>query len=135
MEYLNGENLYRAFLSGAREVIRHKEILNKINVFPVADGDTGNNLASTVSFIIEDAKVLEDDIRKLYDKTKQIELGQHPSIKPKDDLNLIRQINLSYTMLIRMHDQCQLLDETLSNELTHLTRHDASKIFQKLLLI
>ena len=59
MEYLNGESLYGAFLSGAKEIIKHKEILNKINVFPVADGDTGNNLAATVSVIIEDAKVLD----------------------------------------------------------------------------
>lgn len=54
--YLNGENLYQSFISGAREVIRNKTYLNDINVFPVADGDTGNNLASTMTSIIEGAK-------------------------------------------------------------------------------
>lgn len=55
--YLNGESLYGSFVSGAREVIKNRNTLNDINVFPVADGDTGNNLASTMNYIIEEAKV------------------------------------------------------------------------------
>lgn len=58
IEYLNGENLYKSFVSGAREVIKNKTELNDINVFPVADRDTGNNMASTMNYIIEEAKVL-----------------------------------------------------------------------------
>lgn len=58
IQYLNGENLYQSFVSGAMEVIRNKTELNDINVFPVADRDTGNNLASTMNFIIEEAKIL-----------------------------------------------------------------------------
>ena len=57
--YLNGENIYQCFACGAIEVIKHKKSLNKINVFPVADGDTGNNLASTMNYIIEEAKVMD----------------------------------------------------------------------------
>jgi dihydroxyacetone kinase-like predicted kinase len=57
--YLNGENIYQCFASGAREVIKNKKSLNSINVFPVADGDTGSNLASTMNYIIEEAKVME----------------------------------------------------------------------------
>ncbi|MFA9424199.1 MAG: DegV family protein, partial [Sedimentibacter sp.] len=56
---LNGENIYQCFASGAIEVIKHKKSLNKINVFPVADGDTGSNLASTMNFIIEESKVMD----------------------------------------------------------------------------
>lgn len=56
IKYLNGENLYQSFVSGAREVIKNRRLLNDINVFPVADGDTGNNLASTMKSIIEQAK-------------------------------------------------------------------------------
>jgi hypothetical protein len=55
--YLTGENIYHSFLSGANQVIAQKKILNDINVFPVPDGDTGNNLASTMSTIIEETKV------------------------------------------------------------------------------
>ena len=44
---LDSERLYNSFLSGAHEVIKNKNSLNEINVFPVADGDTGSNLSST----------------------------------------------------------------------------------------
>lgn len=57
--YLDSEKLYYSFLSGAQEVIRNKRVLNEINVFPVADGDTGSNLASTMNSIIKDAKILQ----------------------------------------------------------------------------
>ncbi len=54
---LNGEILYQCFVSGAREVIRNRKDLNDINVFPVADGDTGNNLAATMNSIIVSSRV------------------------------------------------------------------------------
>ncbi|SDN79209.1 hypothetical protein SAMN05518871_107222 [Psychrobacillus sp. OK028] len=57
VQYMNSENLYFGFLAGAREVIKQKNDLNKINVFPVADGDTGTNLAFTMNAIIEEASV------------------------------------------------------------------------------
>ena len=56
IKYLNGKRLYYAFLSGAREIIRQKDHLNKINVFPVPDGDTGTNLASTVNNMLQEVK-------------------------------------------------------------------------------
>lgn len=59
IQLINGEKIYYAFLSGATAVIKEKNELNKINVFPVPDGDTGTNLAFTMNAIIEDAKVLE----------------------------------------------------------------------------
>ena len=46
-------------MAGANEVIKQKLDLNRINVFPVADGDTGTNLAYTMNTIIQNAKVLE----------------------------------------------------------------------------
>lgn len=57
IKYLNGETLYYSFVSGAQEVIRNRKDLNDINVFPVADGDTGNNLTSTMNTIINQSKV------------------------------------------------------------------------------
>lgn len=54
---LDSERLYNSFLSGAQEVIKNKNSLNEINVFPVADGDTGSNLSSTMHAIIMDAKI------------------------------------------------------------------------------
>lgn len=53
IKYLNGERLYYAFISGAKEVIENRKELNKINVFPVPDGDTGTNLSRTLNMVIE----------------------------------------------------------------------------------
>lgn len=54
---INGEKMYYGFVSGANEVIKQKLELNRINVFPIADGDTGNNLAYTMNAIIENANI------------------------------------------------------------------------------
>ncbi len=49
--YLDGNRLSRSLIAGARFVAERAEALNKINVFPVADGDTGTNVASTLQKI------------------------------------------------------------------------------------
>ena len=46
--YLDGRRLSRAVIAGAHFVGERAEPLNKINVFPVPDGDTGTNLATTL---------------------------------------------------------------------------------------
>ncbi|NCA96552.1 MAG: DAK2 domain-containing protein, partial [Methanomicrobia archaeon] len=56
---LNGTHLYHAFISGARQLINQKAMLNKINVFPVPDGDTGSNMAAMMQRIITDSIVDE----------------------------------------------------------------------------
>jgi uncharacterized protein len=53
---VNGKNLYYLFLAGAQNIISHQGDLNKINVFPVPDADTGTNLASTIRSIIGNTK-------------------------------------------------------------------------------
>ena len=55
--YLNGKRLYYAFLAGGNAVIQDQDYLNKINVFPVPDADTGTNLAATMRSIAETAVV------------------------------------------------------------------------------
>jgi DegV family protein with EDD domain len=70
IRYLNGKRLYYAFLAGGQAVIRDKDYLNRINVFPVADADTGTNLASTMRSIATEAKAgssLRDTLRSLAD--------------------------------------------------------------------
>lgn len=47
--YLDGRRLARAFVAGARAVAAHREELDRINVFPVADNDTGSNLSATLA--------------------------------------------------------------------------------------
>lgn len=56
-EYVNGIEFYKIFISGAKRVISNKAYLNKINVFPVADGDTGSNMEATLNSLINYTKV------------------------------------------------------------------------------
>jgi uncharacterized protein len=48
VQFLTGPRLARALRAGALAVVREQETLNRINVFPVPDADTGANLASTL---------------------------------------------------------------------------------------
>jgi len=52
---IRGPALRRALIAGARRVIADRDVLNKINVFPVADGDTGSNLAFTLGSVLTGA--------------------------------------------------------------------------------
>lgn len=53
MTEMDGRNLYYAFIAGANKVIANQVELNRINVFPVNDGDTGSNLASTIRSVLD----------------------------------------------------------------------------------
>lgn len=48
MEYLSHKNLKQMFLASWERIEKEKEEINKINVFPVPDQDTGTNLAKTL---------------------------------------------------------------------------------------
>lgn len=52
---LTAPTLRRALIAGAHRVIAARDGLNRINVFPVADGDTGSNLASTLGRVLNGA--------------------------------------------------------------------------------
>jgi len=48
-KHIDGDTLATALLSGIHCVIGQQELLNRINVFPVADSDTGTNLSLSLS--------------------------------------------------------------------------------------
>jgi uncharacterized protein len=50
---IDGRTLYYSFISGAKKILENQSELNRINVFPVNDGDTGSNLASTLRSVID----------------------------------------------------------------------------------
>lgn len=54
--FINGKFLYYAFLAGSGEILRNQIEINRINVFPVNDKDTGSNLASTVRSVLSNIK-------------------------------------------------------------------------------
>ena len=52
--YVDGSRLRRAFLAACAHAQGYKAELNRINVFPVPDGDTGTNLSLTLDAIAGD---------------------------------------------------------------------------------
>jgi hypothetical protein len=50
--HLDGVRLGRLLRAGIQRLLADQEHLNKINVFPVADGDTGTNMAMTMSAVL-----------------------------------------------------------------------------------
>ncbi|MBF8291738.1 MAG: hypothetical protein HW392_565 [Steroidobacteraceae bacterium] len=49
---LSGTDLSAALRAGIYRLISREEVINKINVFPVPDGDTGTNLALTLQAVL-----------------------------------------------------------------------------------
>jgi len=50
--YIDGWRAWQAFRAGALWVLKHRQELDRINVFPVADRDTGTNLALTLGRVL-----------------------------------------------------------------------------------
>ncbi|MEI8272071.1 MAG: DegV family protein [Paludibacter sp.] len=50
---LDGRLLYYAFKAGGQRILQQQAEINKINVFPVNDKDTGTNLASTIRSVLD----------------------------------------------------------------------------------
>src|SRR5512143_26377 len=64
--YLDGRRLSRGVIAGARFVADRAEPLNKINVFPVPDGDTRTNVASTLQKVAAGlARVRQRHVREM----------------------------------------------------------------------
>ncbi|HOT95935.1 MAG TPA: DegV family protein [bacterium] len=56
IRYIDGGRLRRAIIGSAGRIIEMQEKLNNINVFPVADADTGTNMALTMKSIVASAQ-------------------------------------------------------------------------------
>ncbi len=54
--HINGKFLYYAFIAGGNQILQNQIEINRINVFPVNDKDTGTNLASTIRSVIDNIK-------------------------------------------------------------------------------
>jgi len=56
LHYLDGSLFRKSIIASTRHVNAIQDHLNEINVFPVADGDTGTNMAMTMDSIAEGAE-------------------------------------------------------------------------------
>ena len=45
---INGNSLLNAIISGTNNITKNKDLVDKLNIFPVPDGDTGTNMSMTM---------------------------------------------------------------------------------------
>lgn len=57
---VDGLCLKNAIISGANNILKHKNYVNELNIFPVPDGDTGTNMSMTISSAVEALKEVDD---------------------------------------------------------------------------
>lgn len=61
IQYIDGKQVRNMFVSGANNLKNHKDLVDKLNVFPVPDGDTGTNMSLTISCAIKELNKVEKD--------------------------------------------------------------------------
>ena len=110
IQCIDGKKFRDMFVSGANNLQNNKDLVDKLNVFPVTDGDTGTNMSLTISYAIKElAKVQNDnvtDIGKALSKgslmgargnsgviLSQIIRGIAKSVEGKENLNVIDLAN------------------------------------------
>jgi hypothetical protein len=60
IQYIEAKQLREMFVSGANNLQNHKDLVDKLNVFPVPDGDTGTNMSLTISYAMKELSKLQD---------------------------------------------------------------------------
>jgi DAK2 domain fusion protein YloV len=63
--YVDGPTLLRAVRAATRNLERHVDEVDSLNVFPVPDGDTGSNMLATMKAALAEAETLPQDRRDL----------------------------------------------------------------------
>lgn len=75
LKTLSGQHLFFAFEAGSNAVEQQREIIDRINVYPVPDGDTGSNLSFTMKSAVENAEAHESFGQTLKSLADSILLG------------------------------------------------------------
>ena len=73
IKYLDAKRLRVLFSNGGKWVIKHEELLNELNVYPVPDGDTGSNMAMTLNSMITDIEGKTNEKTSMKDFIETVE--------------------------------------------------------------
>lgn len=112
-EALSTDLFYGMILAGAKQVIYDEGRLNELNVFPVADKDTGTNLASMMRYIVDNLSKSKDTPELLH------QLAQHGLVGCSGNSGLIfsqffyglTQHRFAEKTLLKLHDFVEMIAE------------------------
>ncbi|MCH8024072.1 MAG: DAK2 domain-containing protein [Candidatus Marinimicrobia bacterium] len=75
--YLDGIRLHRGLRAGIRRLLARQSFLNKINVYPVPDGDTGTNMGFTLPAIVDQPDTAQSHAGRTAVAIADAALGAH----------------------------------------------------------
>lgn len=61
IQYIDGKTLKEMFVSGANNLQNNKDLIDRLNVFPVPDGDTGTNMSLTISYAMKELSKVDNN--------------------------------------------------------------------------
>jgi hypothetical protein len=67
LKYLDGKTLKNMMIASSNYLFNNKGEVDKLNVFPVPDGDTGSNMAYTMQYAAKELEKSQDTIREVLD--------------------------------------------------------------------
>lgn len=59
---ISGDCLLNAIISGANNIVKNKDYVDKLNIFPVPDGDTGTNMSMTMTSATSELQKIERNL-------------------------------------------------------------------------
>jgi hypothetical protein len=67
LKYLDGKTLKNMMIASSNYLFNNKVEVDKLNVFPVPDGDTGSNMAYTMQYAAKELEKSQDTIKDVLD--------------------------------------------------------------------
>ncbi|ABY94960.1 Dak phosphatase [Thermoanaerobacter pseudethanolicus ATCC 33223] len=67
LKYLDGKTLKNMMIASSNYLFNNKGEVDRLNVFPVPDGDTGSNMAYTMQYAAKELEKSQDTIREVLD--------------------------------------------------------------------
>src|SRR5450756_747921 len=58
-DFLNAEDMCRMFFAAANQLLKQRDQINALNVFPVPDGDTGTNMYLTLKSSVDELSAID----------------------------------------------------------------------------
>lgn len=106
IEYIDSSTLKRMFVSGAKYLESKKNYVDKLNVFPVPDGDTGTNMSLTILAAAREVKNADD--HDMGAVAKAISTGSLRGARGNSGV-ILSQLLRGFAKVIKEHDKIDTL--------------------------
>ncbi|GMQ56907.1 DAK2 domain-containing protein [Vallitalea sediminicola] len=106
IEYIDSSTLKKMFVSGAKHLESKKAYVDKLNVFPVPDGDTGTNMSLTILSAAKE--VSNSNYNNMKEVAKAISSGSLRGARGNSGV-ILSQLLRGFAKVISEHDKIDTL--------------------------